>query len=242
MALQAEGQIEQEDMTVQSFKKIETPLIGGNLSNRFRPGDKIFIERVSGLSANQVAEVHQITGEHTIIIKINDIITHEVNLNKDRIKGVEERTIDLSKGTRVVFTQNDYSLGVRNGTSGKVDSIDQAKGHLRIDTGNNEQICINKDYGFIDLGYAATAHKTQGMDSKRVMVYVNSGKRGILNSELFYVVCTRASHELRVYSDNKTNLINKVSEHQYKASTISPSEMKLIENEAQCEAEYELDF
>jgi conjugative relaxase-like TrwC/TraI family protein len=241
MALQAEKMIEQEEMSVKSFKKIETPLVGRNLANQFRPGDKIFIERAIGLSANQIAEVHRLSGDHTIIIKIDDIIFHEINLNKDRVKGIEERTIGLSKGTRVVFTHNDYRLGVRNGTSGKVVSIDHDKGNLQIDTGGDKPVSINKDYGLIDLGYAATAHKTQGMDAKRVMVYANSG-RGMLNSELFYVVCTRASHELRIYSDNKANLINKVSEHQYKASTINLPAMKFEEKQSQYDFGCDLDY
>ena len=222
-ALEENGQIEKENITIKSIKEKDIPLIGGNLSNQFRPGDKIFIERASGLSAYQTAEVHSITGKHTIIIKINDFITHEIDLNKDRIRGIEERTIDVSVGTRVVFTRNDYRLGVRNGTSGKVVSINQNNESLEIETGADDSIFINSEYGHIDLGYAVTAYKAQGMDAERVIVYVNGRSRCMLNSELFYVSCTRASHELRLYSDNKDILINAVSKDQYKSTTLDLS-------------------
>ena len=224
MALQESGQIELEDMTIKSIKEKDMPLIGANFSNQFRPGDKIFIERASGLSAHQIAEVQTISGKHTIIIRINGFITHEIDLNKDRIRGIEERTIDVSVGTKVVFTRNDYRLGVRNGTSGKIVSINQETKALEIDTGADELICINSEYGHIDLGYAVTAYKAQGMDAESVMVYVTGASRGMLNSELFYVSCTRASHELRIYSDSKDILINAINKHQYKATTLDLSD------------------
>jgi len=67
-ALEESGQIEKDNITIKSIKEKDIPLIGGNLSNQFRPGDKVFIERASGLSAYQIAEVQSITGKHTIIV------------------------------------------------------------------------------------------------------------------------------------------------------------------------------
>jgi len=42
----------------------------------------------------------------------------------------------------------------------------------------------------------------------------------MLNSELFYVACTRATHNLKLFTDDKANLINAASTEKFKYSTV----------------------
>ncbi|KPA08798.1 conjugative relaxase domain protein [Candidatus Magnetomorum sp. HK-1] len=216
MALIESGEVSQETVSVKSYKEKDVPLVGQQFSSQYRPGQKVFIEQAHGLTPHQIGTVEKSSEFYSVHITIDGAISHTINLQKDKIRPVEEREIDISEGSKIVFTRNDYRLGVRNGSTGKVVGIND--GQIEIDTGY-EQVKINQDYGFIDLGYAVTAYKSQGMDAKNVLFYYSSENHSMLNSELFYVACSRATHNLKVFTDDKEKLINAASTDKNKYST-----------------------
>lgn len=80
----------------------------------------------------------------------------------------------FASGDRVMFLQNERSLGVKNGTLG---TIEQLNGHsmtARTDDGRSVAFDL-KDYNRIDHGYAATIHKAQGMTVDRTHVLATPG-------------------------------------------------------------------
>ncbi|KPA09343.1 exonuclease V subunit alpha [Candidatus Magnetomorum sp. HK-1] len=226
IALMEDDKIDSDTTTIKSIHQKDQPLIGSNISTQYRPGDKLFIDYATGLVPHQICEVVRTSGLHKIIVQIDEVLTTEINLERDKVHKIMEREIEISKGSRVVFTRNDYRLGVRNGTTGKIVDISE-NGNIKIDIGSDNHIYIDKDYGFIDNGYAVTAYKAQGMDAEKVLFYSESSDSHLLNSELFYVACTRATHELKIFSDDKEQLINSVTEHQYKPSALEFPEIDL---------------
>ena len=89
-------------------------------------------------------------------------------------------------GDRVMFLQNDRSLGVKNGTLGTIDSVTSARMAVLLDDGRAVAFDV-KDYAALDHGYAATVHKAQGVTVDRVHVLATPG----LDRHAAYVALSR---------------------------------------------------
>jgi Ti-type conjugative transfer relaxase TraA len=75
----------------------------------------------------------------------------------ETVKGQRE----FSSGDRIMFLKNENSLGVKNGSIGTVETVDQHALSVRLD--NNKLVaCDVSQYKHFDHGYAATIHKSQG--------------------------------------------------------------------------------
>jgi len=92
----------------------------------------------------------------------------EVTVNTER----GER--EFAQGDRIMFLRNERSLGVKNGSLGRVESITPSRMVVMLDDGRAVAFDI-KDYAQVDHGYAATIHKTQGVTVDRVYVLATPG-------------------------------------------------------------------
>lgn len=96
------------------------------------------------------------------------------NLGDEVRVSVERGARSFASGDRVMFLQNERSLGVKNGTLGTIEQVSTQSMSVRIDDGRNVSFDL-KDYDRIDHGYAATIHKAQGMTVDRTHVLATPG-------------------------------------------------------------------
>jgi Ti-type conjugative transfer relaxase TraA len=87
---------------------------------------------------------------------------------------VEGGVRHFASGERVMFLQNERSLGVKNGTLGTIEQVSAQSMAVQTDHGRSVQFDL-KDYNKIDHGYAATIHKAQGMTVDRAHVLATPG-------------------------------------------------------------------
>jgi Ti-type conjugative transfer relaxase TraA len=92
----------------------------------------------------------------------------------------------FAAGDRVLFLRNERSLGVKNGSLGRVESVTAARMTVVLDDGRSVGFDV-KDYAAVDHGYAATIHKAQGMTVGRVQVLATPG----LDRHASYVALSR---------------------------------------------------
>jgi ATP-dependent exoDNAse (exonuclease V) alpha subunit len=104
----------------------------------------------------------------------------------------------LYEGDRVLFTRNRRALGVENGNLGTVDKIERSVLTVQLDKGRAVQLDL-ADYDFVQLGYACTAHKGQGVTIDR-NAYVLAGG-AMQDLHLSYVQASRAKEQTRFYVD-----------------------------------------
>jgi len=95
-------------------------------------------------------------------------------------------TRELAAGDRVMFLRNERSLGVKNGSLARVESVTAARMAVMLDDGRAVAFDL-KDYAHVDHGYAATIHKAQGMTVDRVHVLATPG----LDRHAAYVALSR---------------------------------------------------
>jgi ATP-dependent exoDNAse (exonuclease V) alpha subunit len=100
----------------------------------------------------------------------------------------------FAAGDRLMFLRNEYSIGVKNGSLGTVEYIENGTIQVRLDTG--ETIAFDTEhYNEFNHGYAATVHKTQGVTVDRTFV---------LGSKYFdkhstYVAMSRHRKDVRLF-------------------------------------------
>ncbi len=86
-------------------------------------------------------------------------------LGDDVALQVEKGERHFAAGDRVMFGRNERSLGVKNGSLGRIESITATRMAVMLDNGTAVSFDL-KDYAAVDHGYAATIHKAQGMNGR----------------------------------------------------------------------------
>ena len=118
----------------------------------------------------------------------------------------------VRKHDRVLLTLNDYRYGVRNGLLGTVVAIHRTRGimgpgslTIRLDGSKRKGLFARQPplvtidltkYPDVQLGYAATTHKLQGVTVKSNFVLLGEA---MLSKEMAYTQLTRGSHQTTIY-------------------------------------------
>src|SRR5713101_5178853 len=128
---------------------------------------------------------------------------------------------ELSVGDRIQFTAPDKSLGVANRDLAMIEAI-HADGRLSARLDNNRQIEFNaSEHRHFDHGYAFTSHSSQGLTAERVLVHADTNVHpDLLNSRFGYVSISRASLDAKIYTNDATDLGQKLSGEVSKSSAV----------------------
>lgn len=111
------------------------------------------------------------------------------------VKGTE-----YSEKDRFVFLDNDYALGVKNGTTGTIERIKGNEFQINLD---NKDTTINfnvKDYDKFAHAYALTIHKSQGITVEKTQIYADTN----INNNLALVGCSRHKESLQIHCLEKS--------------------------------------
>jgi len=137
-------------------------------------------------------------GASRIILAHTNDDVHELNqfararlrdagdLGEDVIVATARGQREFAAGDRIMFLRNERSLGVKNGSLGRIQSLTAASMAVTLDDGRAVTF-DPKDYEHIDHGYAATIHKTQGVTVDRTHVLATPG----LDRHAAYVALSR---------------------------------------------------
>jgi len=108
------------------------------------------------------------------------------------------KEIGLAAGDRIMFTHNDYDLGVRNGQRATITGVDPFRLiDVRLDSGETKRIHTD-NYNHIDYGWATTTHKAQGATVERAIVYGFSSE-SMASQQATYVQISRAKGETKIF-------------------------------------------
>ena len=142
----------------------------------------------------------------------------------------EER--QFSAGDRIVFLKNDNGLGVKNGSFGIIDSIDES-GNTAVILDSGKQLTFNlSTYRSIDHAYAVTIHKAQGATVEHCIMfsYVKPDHNHQEKKESDYghasynglnVAVTRAQYCSELFTNSIDGLKNAVRSIDIKTSTLN---------------------
>ena len=115
--------------------------------------------------------------------------------------------LDMRVGDPILFTKNNYNIGIQNGSLGILSSTErdtqngqETFGIVTLDTG--EAISITDGiFDCMELGYGITLHKAQGSQFPRIIVAVQKGR--ISDRAWLYTAITRAEAEVHIVGQAK---------------------------------------
>ena len=129
--------------------------------------------------------------------------------------GDDEITVDdrsFAAGDRVVLLRNNKTLDVDNGDRGLVVDVDADRRALTVELDAGREVRIPDwylDAGWVDHGYALTAHKLQSTTVDRTFALASDG----LYQEAGYSIATRARHETHFYLASQPDLADHEHAH-----------------------------
>jgi Ti-type conjugative transfer relaxase TraA len=115
-------------------------------------------------------------------------------LGEDRTVAADRGERDFAAGDRIMFLRNERSLGVKNGTLGTLERIEDGRMGVRLDGGRSVAFEL-KDYAAVDHGYAATFGKSQGVSVDRGHVLATPG----MDRHSSYVGMTRHRDSVQLH-------------------------------------------
>ena len=198
------------------------------------PADRYFIDSYSmhdvlttgqgmkGVKIGTKGRVRHINREaQTLTLRTDTGKFVEIDIGRhgDKVRAFEPKFANFMEGDKVVFLNNDRSIGVQNGLTGEIKNLDE-RGNItvRLDTGKEITWNIPREYSYLDHGYAVTDYKSQGQTSKRVIFHANIEKPTSYNS--FYVAMTRGREDVRVYTNGMEKLKEQVKQEVTKKSSL----------------------
>lgn len=134
----------------------------------------------------------------------------------DKFNAYREVERTFNEGERITFTNRDDSIGVKNGEFATIHSISEDGKIIAEKEGNGRLLQIDPQQNrHFDQGMVITPNKSQGMSFEAPHVYIDSNS-GLNNHNANHVATSRATDELRVYSDNAEKALDKWKDEQLK--------------------------
>lgn len=135
---------------------------------------------------------------------------------------------DFAVGDRILFTQNDKNLGVKNGTLGTIRKLKGKKLAVQIDGHKSYVTFSTRNYNALEYGYATSIHKSQGATIDNVFVLASSN----MDRNLTYVALSRHSENVNLYAgknefENLISLSRRLNLRREELSTIDYDETNI---------------
>jgi ATP-dependent exoDNAse (exonuclease V) alpha subunit len=180
---------------------------------RYNVGDVLHYHtgsKTEGIERNSFARIREVdTRANTLTVKLENGVS--VTYDPRRLRGVNvftEAVREFSNGDRIQFTEPNKTLGVANRDLGTITSIDNGQMTVCMDGRQSREIVFGTaQFRQFDHGYAVTSHSSQGLTAGRVLANIDTeSSRMLINTRLAYVAVSRASEDVRIYTNDAETL------------------------------------
>jgi len=121
--------------------------------------------------------------------------------------------IEVREGDRLIFTGEDKTRGMTNGTAVTLDRLEGGMLHL---SGRGRDYVIAPDDPMRErLGHGAVLnmHRAQGITVDRAITVMDSHDRLLNSQSLYYVLQTRAREDMTLHTDDRVALVAAIESH-----------------------------
>lgn len=196
---------------------------------RYQPGDVLHYVRGSkehGIEARTYAQVVT-TNAPENLLTVRKADGQQVTYDPSRLRGVaayREIEREFAIGDKIQFTAPSRDLQVANRDLGTIQHIGgDGKISVRMDGGKDRMVRFDANsMRHLDHGYAVTSHSSQGLTSQRVLVNIDTEVHPeLINARYAYVSVSRASHDAQVFTNDASNLAERLSTDVSKTSALN---------------------
>jgi exodeoxyribonuclease V alpha subunit len=176
---------------------------------------KAFVtKRVQKMGFDPIKDVQILTGQRRTALgtqNLNNIIRETINppsISKAEIRS-KDGVVIFREGDKVMFTTNDYDLGVVNGDQGIITRIKDSKKiserevEVLLDSGERV-IAVNDQIDDIVQAWVITVHKSQGSEYPIVVTICHDTMPWALQRALLYTAVTRGKKQVVVFGNDSS--------------------------------------
>jgi hypothetical protein len=198
-----------------------------NWAALYQPADVLYYTRGSkelGIERGTYATVISTDSKaNQITVERED--GQQVTYDPKRLHGIaayREIDRDFAQGDRIQFTANNRELAVSNRDLGTIERIDGNQISVRMDGAKKRTVAFDAgEMRHFDHGYAVTSHSSQGLTADRVLVNMDTNVHPeLINTRFAYVSVSRASEDVRIYTNDATALSERLSTDVTKTSAV----------------------
>ena len=197
-------------------------LVERSKSTNFSRGDVVKFSATSGgIRMGDYLQINSIDKSHNLLLltKLNgeggEVIWQIPKSPKQLNSMVEvfkKEDRELQVGDKIIWTRTNKNEGLISTELAEVTDInDKVISTKRPD---NSALVFNADdptYQHWDHAYALTTYSTQGGTYSTVLGLFESYRKNLMNLKTFLVTITRAVNNLRIYTDDKEALQNRIN-------------------------------
>lgn len=164
-------------------------------------------------------------------INLNTILGTNYRYSKGYTQGefVNFGQYSFHEKDKIIFNKNNYNKNYYNGQTGYICSIQKINEEVRVSIKTEDDDLIefsDTELEDIELGYAITAHKSQGGECNNAIIVVPKEPKSLLKRQLLYVEITRAKKKVIILSENNA-LETAISDlYEYKRCTRLKEKLK----------------
>jgi conjugative relaxase-like TrwC/TraI family protein len=240
-----------------TFQKANLNAVSRNFAGSYKEGQKVVFKSDAGdiKRGTQATIVSTDGAKNSLTLRYFDKESKSykdtsLDCRKDSAK-IQVYDVEGKKfgaGDKIMFQKNDKLVGVKNGQTGTIKSIDD-QGNAKIRIGEDKIVARDgkavdesryvecnlnnkgdKAYTYLDHAYCITSHKSQGSTyDKCIAAYEVYGHRTNFNE--FYVAATRQKQDVTIYTNDKVKFKDQVQQEQQKVSTLDDFKLDFSKHE-----------
>lgn len=177
----------------------------------YRQGNILsFHQNIKGVRAGSKLEVIN-TANSNIIAQDGSGRQYSIPVTNSKSFNVfESRNIEISTGDKIRITGNGKSIEGKhlfNGTTFNITGFDK-QGNIKLSNGSK----LPANYGHFAFGYVMTSHSSQGKTTDKIIISQSSLSGRASSIEQFYVSVSRGKQAVSIYTDDKAELMQAVSQ------------------------------
>jgi conjugative relaxase-like TrwC/TraI family protein len=240
--LQAKGEISKDEIKFQTLKSrdiAKTDIEKGAVGSVFKLGDIITLNSQALKQSDDnlyKGSKWQVIGfdkdsnflklqSLTYPDQVKEITSHQLSKTYPTVSEVQVKGFAI--GDLVKFTATDISKGVLTNEAATVINIDKTSNMLRLQKPDGST--LNLDYSQplnLDHRYAQTTFSSQGLTAKNVLYHAQSTSTNLMNQRDFYVALSRATNNIKIVTDSKSELKNLIEKSTGEKNTAIKNESK----------------
>ncbi|MEA5604490.1 MobF family relaxase [Nostoc sp. UHCC 0252] len=186
-------------------------------THNFELGNVVMPTRNYKRRGLEKAKVYEVVGKNTdrLILKADDGKQLEVDANFD--KAVYQRDeIEIAVGDRLQWKKNDRQLQRRNGQEFVVTAIEGDSAQIQYLDSNRTETINLKQAQNLDYALVSTIYSSQGKTTDLALIAADH----TIGQESFYVAISRARHNVKLYTKDKSELLELAQESKAKDNAL----------------------
>ncbi|MEJ6486126.1 MobF family relaxase [Nostoc punctiforme UO1] len=186
-------------------------------THNFELGNVVMPTRNYKRRGLEKAKVYEVVGKNTdrLILKADDGKQLEVDANFDKAVYQREQ-IEIAVGDRLQWKKNDRQLQRRNGQEFIVTAIEGDSAQIQYLDSNRTETINLKQAQNLDYALVSTIYSSQGKTTDLALIAADH----TIGQESFYVAISRARHNVKLYTKDKSELLELAQESKAKDNAL----------------------